>query len=109
MRRGDIVLVTAPGDNGKRRPAAVIQNDLLNESHASVIVSLITGTVIDAPLLRLTVTPTADNGLREVSQIMVDKIMTLRRERLSEPIGVLDDETMLRIGRSLAFVVGLAS
>ena len=40
---------------------------------------------------------------------MVDKIATRRRERLSEPIGSLDDETMLRLGRSLALFIGLAS
>lgn len=107
MRRGDIVLVTAPGDYGKRRPAVVIQSDLLNETHASVVVCLVTSTLIDAPLFRLSVEASAGNGLRQASQIMVDKIATLRRERLSEPIGSLDDETLLRLGRSLALVIGL--
>lgn len=109
MRRGDIVLATAPGDSGKRQPAVVIQANLLNDSHASVILCLFTGTLVDAPLFRLTVAPTAGNGLKEVSQIMVDKVMTLRRDRIGEPIGVLDDDTVLRLSRSLAFVIGLAS
>ncbi len=38
MKRGDIVLVTAPGDYGKRRPAVVIQSDLFNDTHASIVV-----------------------------------------------------------------------
>jgi mRNA interferase MazF len=108
VKRGDIVLVTAPGDYGKRRPAVVIQSNLFNDTHASVLVCLMTSTLVDAPLFRLTVEPTAGNGLKEISQIMVDKITTLRCERLSDPIGTLDDETVLRLGRSLALFIGLA-
>lgn len=107
MKRGDIVLVTAPGDYGKRRPAVVIQSDLFNDTHASIVVCLISSALVDAPLFRLTVAPSADNGLKEPSQIMVDKMVALRRERLSEPLGRLDDEMMLRLGRSLALFIGL--
>ncbi|HRW61293.1 MAG TPA: type II toxin-antitoxin system PemK/MazF family toxin [Defluviicoccus sp.] len=107
MKRGDIVLVTAPGDYGKRRPAVVIQSDLFNDTHASIVVCLISSALVDAPLFRLTVVPSADNGLKEPSQIMVDKMVALRRERLSEPLGHLDDEMMLRLGRSLALFIGL--
>ncbi|MDG4575241.1 MAG: type II toxin-antitoxin system PemK/MazF family toxin [Defluviicoccus sp.] len=107
MKRGDIVLVTAPGDYGKRRPAVVIQSDLFNDTHASIVVCLISSALVDAPLFRLTVAPSADNGLKEPSQIMVDKMVALRRERLSEPRGRLDDEMMLRLGRSLALFIGL--
>ena len=32
MRRGDIVVVAAPGDYGKPRPAVVVQADALTES-----------------------------------------------------------------------------
>lgn len=108
MKRGDIVLVTAPGDYGKRQPAVVIQSNLFNDTHASALVCLVTSTLVDAPLFRLTVEPTAGNGLKEISQIMVDKITTLRRDRLGDPIGTLDDEAVLRLGRSLALFIGLA-
>lgn len=107
MKRGDIVLVTAPGDYGKRRPAVVIQSDLFNDTHASIVVCLISSALVDAPLFRLTIAPSADNGLKEPSQIMVDKMVALWRERLSEPLGRLDDEMMLRLGRSLALFIGL--
>lgn len=107
MKRGDIVLVTAPGDYGKRRPAVVIQSDLFNDTHASIVVCLISSALVDAPLFRLTVAPSADNGLKEPSQIMVDTMVALRRELLSEPLGRLDDEMILRLGRSLALFIGL--
>jgi mRNA interferase MazF len=59
-------------------------------------------------LLRLTVEPTSDNGLRKRSQIMIDKIMTVRRERLGEPFYRLDDETMLALNRAIVLFLGLA-
>ena len=107
MRRGEIRLVAAPGDYGKPRPAVIVQTDLLNDGHASVVVCLMTSDVVSAPLLRVEVAPAAGNGLRQPSQIMVDKLVTLRRERIGERIGALDEQTRLRLDRTLAFVLGL--
>jgi mRNA interferase MazF len=63
---------------------------------------------VDAPAFRITVEPDAGNGLRERSQIMVDKILAVPRTRIGSVIGRLDDETLLRLNRTLAFVLGLA-
>lgn len=108
MKRGDIVLVTAPGDFGKRRPAVIVQSDFFNATHATVLVCLITGTLIDAPLYRLTVDPTPGNGLAKPSQIMVDKVIALNRNRVSDTVGILDADALLRLDRSLAVFLGLA-
>jgi mRNA interferase MazF len=96
-----------PGDYGKPRPALVIQADQFSEVD-SVTVVFITGTITAAPMLRLTVEPTSDTGLRKSSQIMVDKLMTVRRERVGEPFGRLDVETMLALNRSVELFLGLA-
>ena len=109
MKRGDIVTVSAAGDYGKPRPAVVVQSDYLTDAKlASVIVCLVSGTAQDTPAFRLTVGPAAGNGLRKTSQIMVDKLVAVRRSRIGKRIGRLDDETVLRLNRTLAFVVGLA-
>lgn len=107
MKRGDVVTVAVAGDYGKPRPAVVIQTDLLNDTHASVVVCLVTSTLLDAPLLRLTVEPSPRNGLHQRSQIMADKLVTVRRGKIGARIGVLDEETMLGLSRALAFVMGL--
>lgn len=99
--------VAMPGDYGKPRPALVIQADQFGDL-GSVTVLPITSTLIDAPLLRLTVDPLAENGLRTRSQIMLDKPMTVNVERIGQTIGQLDDATMLRVTRSLALFLGLA-
>ena len=107
MRRGDLVTVAISGDFGKPRPALVIQSDHFGGT-ATVTVLLISGTIVEAPLIRLAVEPTPENGLRKRSQIMIDKAMTVRRDRLAEPFGRLDDATMIAVNRSLALFLGFA-
>ena len=107
MRRGDLITVAISGDFGKPRPALVIQADQFDQT-GTVTVLLVSGTLVDAPLLRKTVQPTTGNGLRKVSQVMVDKIMSVKREKLEPPFGRLDDETMLAVTRSLALFLGFA-
>ena len=107
MRRGDLVTVALQGDMGKPRPALVVQSDLFS-SHPSVTVLPITSTHADAPLLRVTVLPSAENGLRAASQVMVDRPQSVPRERLGSVFGHADDETMLAVNRALAVFLGLA-
>ena len=87
----------------------MVQTDLLNETHASIAVCLMTTDVVAAPLFRLTVEPTHGNGLRRRSQIMVDKTTTVRRQRLGQPIGRFEDDAMLRVSRALALWFGIAT
>ncbi len=107
MRRGDLVTVAVQGDFGKPRPALVIQSDQF-DAHATVTVLLVSSLMVDAPLFRLTVEPTPENGLRAPSQIMVDKAMSVKRDKLGEAFGRLDDVTMVAVNRSLALFLGFA-
>ena len=108
MKRGDLVTVSLSGAYGKPRPALVIQSDLF-AGHASVTLLPITSTCVqDASLLRLDVAPAPENGLRELSQVMIDKAHTLPREKVGTPFGRLDDGTMLEITRALSVFLGIA-
>ena len=107
MIRGDFVTITLQGDFAKPRPAMVIQSDQFNE-HATMTVLLVSSTLVDAPLLRVTVQPTEKNGLQKPSQVMVDKAMTVKRDRLGETFGCASDAVMLEIGRCLAVFLGIA-
>lgn len=99
--------VALQGDLGKPRPALVIQSDLF-DVHASVTVLPLTSALHDAPLLRITVQPDPDNGLRAASQVMVDRPISVQRERLGPVFGRASDETMLAVNRALAVFLGLA-
>ena len=109
MKRGDLVVVAIQGDYGKPRPALVVQADLFNDTHASITVVPVTSTIVDTPLFRVTVEPSRRNGLRLISQIMVDKVTTVRRQRLGQTIGRLEEEAMLRVSRALALWFGIAA
>jgi mRNA interferase MazF len=108
MRRGDVVVVALPGDFGKPRPALIIQSDLFNETHPTLTVLPLTSEIRSAPQFRITVEPSPTNGLRRISQIMVDKPMTFRRDKIRAPLGRVDDATMLRVGPALAVWIGIA-
>jgi len=108
MRRGDVVTVAATGDHGKPRPAVIVQTDALPAEHASVVVCQMTSECSDAPDFRVTIDPTQSNGLRVRSQVMADKPVTIRRERIGRQVGHLDDNDIYRLNIALAFVMGLA-
>jgi mRNA interferase MazF len=109
LKRGDVVVVALPGDYGKPRPALIIQSDLFNETHASVTIVPVTSTLVDAPIFRLTVDPSPTNGLRSLSQLMIDKVTTVSRTRVAQNIGRLEDDLLLRVSRALALWVGIAT
>ena len=108
MQRGDLVTVAAAGDYGKPRPAVIVQTDAFPESHASVVVCQLTSDLVDAPDFRVTIEPNPENGLRLTSQVMADKPVTIRRDRVGRKFGRLGDQDMARLGIALAFVFGLA-
>ena len=109
LKRGDVVVVALPGAYGKPRPAVVVQADYFNPTHPSISIIPITTTVVDAPLFRLTVEPNPANGLRSLSQLMVDKVTAVPRARIAKTVGRVDDDVLIRINRALALWLGIAA
>jgi mRNA interferase MazF len=107
MRRGDVVIVAASGDYGKARPAVIVQTDAFPKDHASVVICQLTSQVVEAPDFRITIDPSENNGLRARSQVMADKPVAVRRARIGQSIGRLDDRDVGRLNTALAFVMGL--
>ena len=107
MTRGDFVTIASQGDFGKPRPALVMQTDAFKE-HPSITVLLVSSTWIDAPLLRVGVQPTPENGLQKPSQVMVDKAMTIKRDKVGPAFGRLDANAMIEVERCLAVFLGIA-
>ncbi len=107
MRRGDIVPVVLPGAYGKPRPALVIQSNLFDE-HPSVTVVPITSEIRDLPLVRLRVYPSFENGLKNPSDLMVDKIHTVPREKLGVPFGHIENDYMIELERLIVVFLGIA-
>lgn len=108
MKRGDVITVAATGDYGKPRPAVIVQTDALPAEHASVVVCQMTSGLTDASDFRVTIEPSEKNGLRARSQVMADKPVTIRRERVGKLIGHLEEKDVARLNIALAFIMGLA-
>ena len=108
MKRGDIWTVAGgPDYAGKPRPAVILQDDAFDAT-ASVTMCPFTTHAVDAPLLRVDIEPSARNGLRAASHLMIDKITTVSRKTLETRIGRLADEDVLRLNRAVLVFLGLA-
>ena len=108
MKRGEIwTMAGGPGYASKPRPVVIIQDDAFDET-ASIIVCLVTSEAVEAPILRLPLEATTENGLHQTSQLMVDKVTTVPRAQLGQRIGQLSDADLPRLNRSLLVFLGLA-
>ena len=72
------------------------------------VVLLTTSTLVDAPLMRVTVQASASNGLEKTSQIMIDKAMTLKREKIGPVLGLVNADQLTQVERGLAVFLGIA-
>jgi mRNA interferase MazF len=105
--RGDLVTIALQGDFGKPRPALVVQADSCS-ALGTVTVLPVTSTLVEAPLLRVTVQPSATNGLQKASQVMVDKPMTVRRDKVGPALGRLEPDSLLEVQRCMTVFLGIA-
>jgi mRNA interferase MazF len=109
VKRGEIYTAAAKGAyTGKPRPVVVIQDDRFDAT-SSLTICPFTSNPVDAPLLRIGVEPSTENGLEQSSSLMVDKIATIPKSNLGERLGHLSDEQLLQLNRSLMVFLGLAS
>jgi mRNA interferase MazF len=106
MKRGDVVICAAPGDYGKPRPAVVVQSDLFNGTHSSVAVCPITSHPEDAPLFRILVPAGRTTGLKRESQVMVDKVIAIPRNKITGRAGTLPASALKEVDHALPSVAG---
>jgi mRNA interferase MazF len=108
VARGEIWTIAGGSDYaGKPRPAVIVQDDDF-EATLSITVCLFTTDPTEAPLFRIPVSPSEENGLRAPSSMMVDKLTTVSREKLGSRIGKLGDEDIVRLNRAILVFLGLA-
>ena len=108
MKRAEIWTVAGgPDYTGKPRPAVIVQDDAF-EGTASITLCPFTTHVLDAPLIRLPVEPTKQNGLDVGSHLMIDKITTVAKSKLQKRVGKLAEEDMIRVNRAILVFLGLA-
>jgi mRNA interferase MazF len=108
VKRAEVWTVAGgPGYGGKPRPAVIVQDDRFDTD--SVTICPFTTDPTDAPLFRLEIEPSPENGLRDTCRLMVDKLTTIPRSKLGDRIGVLAGIEMIRLNRAIVVFLGLAS
>jgi mRNA interferase MazF len=107
LHRGDVVTCALAGEFGKPRPVIVLQSDLFNATHPSVTVCPVTSHLLEAPLFRVPLTKGPATGLKLESQAMVDKLSTVRLERIKAVIGRLEADDLDRVEAAVMRWLGL--
>ena len=102
------MIVAARGAyTGKPRQAVVVQTALFNPTHASITVCPITSDCVDAPLFRIGLPPGTRTGLSAMSQVMIDKVVSLPRSTITREVGRCDLDEMATIADALRLWLGL--
>ena len=110
IRRGDIFTVdlepVCGAEQGKARPALVIQNDIGNQYSPTVIVATLTsGNQLQYDLNVLVKAP--EGGLKNDSLILLNQIRTVDKIRLGRYWGRVSAQTMAQVDDAIKISLGL--
>jgi mRNA interferase MazF len=108
IARGDVVLMVVPSDLGTPRPGIVVQSNEFAADLQTVFICPISSDLQNKRQLRPLVEAAPENGLRIRSQIMTDRLVALRHDRIRRVIGRIDTKTLERLDRALLLVLGLS-
>jgi len=106
VKRGDVVLVVGP-ELGRPRLGVIVQANDFNKELSTIFICPITSDLQDKLALRPMIEAEPSTGLRLRSQIMTDKMVALRHDRIHRVIGRIDSETSEQLDRALLVVLGL--
>lgn len=113
LRRGEIYEVDWNPARGSEqagvRPGLVIQNDIANgvSAYPVTIVCALSSKLKGYPSM-VRVTPSAGNGLTQVSEVNTAQIMTVQKDRLVTLRGRLSEGDMGQVDAKLAYMLSLA-
>jgi mRNA interferase MazF len=110
VRRGDIALAVLRGAYGKPRPVLTVQSSQVTAAgYTSVLVCPLTSEISGDDLVRVIVEATPETGLHARSEIMIEKLSALPRDKLRDVIGRLDDAGLRAVDRALLLVLGIGT
>lgn len=111
VQRGEVYFAdlspVVGSEQGGIRPVLVIQNDIGNRFSPTVIVAAITAQIQKAKLPTHVEINAKEHGFERDSVILLEQIRTLDKQRLTDKITVLDEETMKKIDQALEISLGL--
>ncbi|MDT2192088.1 type II toxin-antitoxin system PemK/MazF family toxin [Paenibacillus larvae] len=112
VKRGDVFFadlspVVGSEQGGVSGPVLIIQNDIGNRFSPTVIVAAITAQIQKAKLPTHVEIDAETHGFDRDSVILLEQIRTIDKQRLTDKITHLDEDTMRKVNDALQVSVGL--
>ncbi|WEK55007.1 MAG: type II toxin-antitoxin system PemK/MazF family toxin [Candidatus Cohnella colombiensis] len=111
VKRGDVYYAelspVVGSEQGGVRPVLIIQNDIGNRFSPTVIVAAITAQIQKAKLPTHVEIEAKTHGMERDSVILMEQIRTIDKQRLTDKITHLDEETMRKVDEALQISVAL--
>lgn len=92
---------------GKTRPVLVVQTNLLNPLHPSILICPITSNVTESSQLLRVHIPSGISGTKIPSDIMIDQIRAIDKRRLVRKLGKLPDHLAPHVRENLKIILEL--
>ena len=110
-KRGDIYYVDFGGAVGSEqsghRPAAILQNDIGNKFSPTVMVAPLTSQKTKKRLPTHIKVSSGSAGLAKESEILLEQIRVVDKQRLCGKVGRLPPETMESVNNAISISLGL--
>ncbi|MBI4167905.1 MAG: type II toxin-antitoxin system PemK/MazF family toxin [Candidatus Aenigmarchaeota archaeon] len=111
VKRGDIVLVNLNpvigSEQGKTRPAVIIQNDIGNEYSPTTIVAPITSKIFSKQFPTNVEIDPVNSPLKEKSNILLNQIRTIDKSRIIRNYGKISRKKMEEVDDAIRNSLGL--
>lgn len=109
--RGDIFLINFEpvlgSEQGRTRPAVIIQNNISNQFSPLTIVAPITSRVYEKEYPTNVFLKKEDSGLDKDSTILLNQIRTIDKKRIIKKLGSLDKELIRKIDLAIKISLDL--
>jgi mRNA interferase MazF len=111
IKRGDILLVNFEPvkghEQGRVRPALVIQDNILNKFSPLTIVAPITSKIYEKEYPNNVFLEKEDSNLNKNSTILLNQLRSIDKQRIIKKIGFLDNFTMNKVNGAIKVSLGL--
>lgn len=111
IKRGDLVLVhldpVVGSEQGKIRPALIIQNDVGNQYSPTTIIAPMTSTIFSKDFPTNVFLLKKNSGLDKDSTILLNQIRVIDKSRIVKKLSRLDYESMKRVDAAIQVSLGL--
>lgn len=112
IKRGSVVIVDLDpvrgSEQGKMRPAVVIQNDIGNRYSSTTIIAPITSKIFEKKYPTIIEINKKESGLKNYSTVLLNQIRTIDKSRIKKTCGKLNKFIMDRINNAIKISLDLA-